>query len=167
MVRERIAMISWYSNVCYLPTLSPVVTNSLSVEITGNPAPTVDSFKNLAPLLLLAFNILSYSARSPEYAFLFGVMTLMPFSNQVGYRAATSSEDVLSTKTTWFASEVTSLESCSVKVGKSGLSVDDERRDFQSVPGVMGFTALKMVRVEDVREINWNGERWAGTERSW
>src|SRR5260221_3772888 len=38
-------------------TLSPVATMSLSVERTGRPAPTVASWRNLAPLSRLAATI--------------------------------------------------------------------------------------------------------------
>ena len=51
-------------------TVSPVRIKSFNVEITGNPAPTVDSLRNLAPLLMLDFTISSYSDWFAEKAFI-------------------------------------------------------------------------------------------------
>ncbi len=67
-----------------LRTLSPVRTRSLSVEMIGKPAPTVDSFRNRAPVDLLAFKIASYREYEPEKAFLLGVMTWSPEESQSG-----------------------------------------------------------------------------------
>lgn len=150
-------------------TLSPVATSSLRVEMTGNPAPTVASFKYRAPVVLLALKIFSYRPRSPEYAFLFGVTMLMPFSSHAGYSAATASDEVLSTTATLCVPE-TRAASLWVSTSKSGFSDEAESFDFQvevGLPGAMGFAESKMVRVDEVREIRRKGDDWAGMERIW
>lgn len=146
--------------------MSPVATSSFSVEMTGSPAPTVASFKNRAPLALLALKILSYRDRSPEYAFLLGVITLIPFSRKEGYSAATSSDEVLSTNATFWFRE-TRLASFSVRALRSGFWDDAASRDFHESPAAIGLAASKIVLVEEVKEISWNGETCGGIDRIW
>ena len=147
-------------------TLSPVATNSLSGAITGKPAPTVASFKNLAPLSWLALKIFAKSSASPENAFLLGVMTLIPAFNQAGYMPAISSDEVLSTNATRSFSP-TSCVKCAVKVFKSAASFEDASRDFQGAFGLIGLAfPVKRVRDEEESETSLNGEDCGGMERS-
>lgn len=61
-----------------LLTLSPVSIRSLSVEITGKPAPTDDSWKTFAPDVSAAEKMAFHKAYGPENAFLLGVIILTP-----------------------------------------------------------------------------------------
>ena len=133
--------------------------------ITGKPAPTVDSFRYRAPDAPLLWMMALYRPMSPEKAFLLGVTTWIPFSSHRGYRAATLSEDVLSTRATrsfaW-----TNACNRSVKACRSAFSDEAASIDFQSSVGWIGFVELKTDRVDEDKEISLNGDTFCGMESS-
>jgi len=88
-----------------LVTSSPESMRSCSVERTGRPAPTLDSWKICPPEpepFAAASKMEFQRSREPENPFLLGVTMWMPFSRKSGYASATSWLEVLSTRMTGF-----------------------------------------------------------------
>lgn len=95
---------------------------------------------------------------------------MMPCASQVGYKAATESEEVLSTNITRSLSWETRVVSRVVRLWRSAGREDEDRRDFHSflswgAEDEDELGSRVSVRVEEVKEMSLSGEG-DGIERS-
>src|SRR5207253_7597059 len=132
-------------------TLSPLRSRSLSVLITGSPAPTFVSKKKLVPNSRARLFSREYFSYSEEAAILLQAITEMLFERSLGYVSTTAGLAVTSTKTE-LRKFCSIIESVNAEMSVFSAIVRSPLYDLRSTPS-FEITARRLFATPTTRRL--------------